>query len=222
MNERAEELRRQAKKSKAAPKGLTKAEQLWWKHCHGEKVSQEASIAFGIYGDAVQREIFEALLLSSCPPEEIKSAFNVPPESVAIYKELFFDPAKFRTGLERISYLENYPDEFGKSLKQRAVDLGYAYVLFVYANIVPKTAEQKALVQKMFMSSAYKAMNMNYMGMNAAAMNKAIEHGKLMLKAFETLTRLESAGVDESYQLTEYITNQDEGASGDALDGDII
>ena len=222
MNERAEEIRRDARKGSKPPKGLSKAEQLWWKHCRGDKVGNEASIAFGIYGDAVQREIFEALLLSNCPPEEIQSAFNIPPESVAIYKELFFDPAKFRTGLERISYLENYPDEFGKSLKQRAVDLGYAYVLFVYANIVPKTAEQKALVQKMFMSSAYKAMNMNYMGMNAAAMNKAIEHGKLMLKAFETLTRLESAGVDESYQLTEYITADNNNETVSDVDGDII
>ena len=198
------------------------AAELLKRHEQGKEVPEHAAIAFAIHEDSVQKEILEALLLSGCPEEEMKDAFNISPESVAIYKELFFDPAKFKTGLERISYLENYPDEFGKSLKQRAADLGYAYVLFVYANKVPRTAEQKALVQKMFMSSAYKAMNMNYMSMNAASMNKAIEHGKLMLKAFETLTKLEASGTDDTYQLTEYITAGNNEDKSYDLDGELV
>ena len=198
------------------------AAELLKRHKQGKDVPEYASIAFAIHDDSVQKEILEALLLSGCPEDEMKSAFNISPESVAIYKELFFDPAKFRTGLEKISYLENYPDEFGKSLKQRAADLGYSYVLFVYANKVPRTSEQKALVEKMFMSSAYKAMNMNYMSMNAATMNKAIEHGKLMLKAFETLTKLESAGTDDNYQLTEYITAKNGDVENTDLDGELL
>lgn len=198
------------------------ADELLKRHNQGKEIPDYASIAFAIHDDAVQKEILEALLLSGCPEDEMKSTFNIPIESVALYKELFFDPAKFRTGLEKISYLENYPDEFGKSLKQRANDLGYAYVLFVYANKVPRTSEQKALVEKMFMSSAYKAMNMNYMTMNASTMNKAIEHGKLMLKAFEILTKLDAAGTDDNYQLTEYITAGNSDDKGYDLDGELV
>ncbi len=222
MDARAEELRKLAGSGGKQPKGLTDAEALWWSHCCGKDVPEHAAIAFSMHDDPVQREILEALMISSCPVESMKEAFGIPPESVELYKQLFFDPAKFKTGLERISYLEKYPDEFGKSLKQRAVDLGYAYVLFVYANIVPKTAEQKALVEKMFMSSAYKAMNMNYMSMNASSMNKAIEHGKLMLKAFETLTKLDSSGTDDNYQLTEYLTNAHCSADNAELDGELV
>lgn len=197
----------------------------YWEHCTvGHCTSTQADIAFTIYEDQTQKEILESLLLSECPDQDIIDAFLVPQNSIEIYKELFFDVKYFRTKLDKISYLENYSDSFGKELKIRAVNLGYEYVLYTYADIVPKTSAQKQLVQRMFMSAAYKAMSMNYNGITSSTTKQAIEHGKLMLKAYETLTKINSEDVSDAYDLTRIIPSapQQDAASTMIDFGEII
>lgn len=176
---------------KVRPKEYSEAMSAWYayKSGTGQSLSKAQNIAFGIHESQRQTEILEALLLSNCPTETICEAFEVPPESIAIYAELFFDQGVFLTRLDRLEYLEDYPDPWGRDLKLRAVNLGYEYVLFTFANLVPKTQAQKKLVERMFMATAYKAMAMNYNGIKSDANKQAIRHAELMIRAYELLAK---------------------------------
>lgn len=153
-----------------------------------------------------QREILEALILSACPEETIERALAVPKEATAWYKELFFDTTAFLTDLDKIEYLTNYEDDFGRELKNRAVSLGYEFVLFTYANLVPKTEVQKQLVERMFMATAYKAMSMNYSGIRTEITKNAVKHAELMLKAYEALRRYSDDDPSSGHDLTAFLT----------------
>lgn len=224
MKRLADSIREFARSKKQPDESFTEAMKLYLEYCRTKTCpSQEAETAFLIFEDSTQREILEALILGGCPDEDIHTAFRVPVKSIHVYKELFFDIRNFRTDLERISYLEDYPDSFGRELKIRASNLGYEYVLYTYGNIVPKSSAQKALVQKMFLSSAYKAMNMNYSSMTSATMKAAVEHGKLMLKAYETLEKINSEDSNDNYNLMEVIPASDKTyETYEPLDGDLI
>lgn len=189
MDTVAKRVRRDARKRSAPDPEYTDAMRAYRRWLAKKPDDDVAGVAFAIHEDATQSEILEALLLSGCPLEDIEEAFGVPVKASRWYRELFFDTKKFRTKLDKISYVENYPDPFGKALKIRALNLGYEYVLYTYANIVPKTENQRRLVRKMFMSAAYKAMNMNYSGLTSTVTKSAVEHAKLMLKAYEALER---------------------------------
>ena len=191
MDTVAKRVRQDARRRSAPGPEYTEAMRAYrrWLAKKPNENEDEAAVAFAIHGDSTQSEILEALLLSGCPPEDIETAFDVPVRASLWYKELFFDTAKFKTKLDKISYVENYPDPFGKALKTRALNLGYEYVLYTYANIVPKTESQRRLVRTMFMTAAYKAMAMNYSGMTSTVTKSAVEHAKLMLKAYEALER---------------------------------
>lgn len=153
-----------------------------------------------------QREILEALILSACPEETIERALAVPKEATAWYRELFFDTTAFLTDLDKIEYLTNYEDDFGRELKNRAVSLGYEFVLFTYANLVPRTEVQKQLVERMFMATAYKAMSMNYSGIRTEITKNAVKHAELMLKAYEALRRYSDDDPSSGHDLTAFLT----------------
>lgn len=174
-----------------------------------DKISNEASIAFGIHESRRQSEIIEALLLSGCPREEIQDAFNVPVKSVDFYAELFYDLGVFRTDLDRLEYLEDYPDATGRDLKLKAVSLGYEFVLFNFANLVPKTVAQKKLVERMFMATAYKAMSMNYNGIKSETNKQAIRHAELMIRAYELLNKINADDGQETYDLVNLLVSED-------------
>ena len=192
----------------------TEAMLAYWQYCTSGSATQDCKIAFDIRKDETQREILEALILSGCPDDDIQEAFRVPLSSIRTYRELFFDPARFPTRLSVISYLEHYPNEFGRSLKMRAMNIGYEYVLYTYANIMPKTKAQKELVERMFMTSAYKAMNINFCGITSATAKQALEHGKLMLKTYEALQKLGNDDLDASYDLSRILLSKND--SGEA------
>lgn len=220
----AEAVAKHRKKSKTPAEDFTPAMLLYWDYLNtGECSDVDADIAFEIYSDDTQREILEALILGNCPDSDIFEAFKIPLKAIRYYKELFFDVTWFRTHLEKISYIEQYDDPLGRELKVRALNIGYEYILFTYANIVPRTNAQKALIQKMFMSSAYKAMNMNYASMNSATMRQAVEHGKLMLKAYETLEKINTESTNESYSLSKIIpTTESTYTNNETLDGELV
>jgi len=145
---------------------------------------------FYLHAEEVKREIVEALLISGADPKDVEEVFGVSQEMLNIYKELFFNMDNIVSRLDLVEYLENYPVGMGKSLKLRAFNLGPEFVYFKYANIVPRTDTQKMLVKKMFMGSAYKAMEANYSTSSASAAKAAGTHAGLMLKAYEVLNKL--------------------------------
>jgi len=176
---------------RAPDKAYSDAMSAWYRKNaeDGPELSVTAEIVFSIHESQTQSEIIEALILSKCPEETVEEAFAVPKEAVAWYSELFFDISAFRTDLDRLEYLENYPDGWARDLKTRAVNLGYEFVLFTYANLIPKTVSQKKLVERMFMATAYKAMAMNYNGIGTAANKQAVKHAELMIRAFDLLAK---------------------------------
>jgi len=170
-------------------------------------------VALRIFSDPIQKEICEAMLLAEASPEDIEEAFNIPKEGMEIYRELFFDTKAFVTKLDRISYIENYADAFGKDLKVRAFSLGPEFVYFKYGNLLPKTDKQRDLVKRMFMSSAYRAMEANFNPMNSQVSKQALEWSKNMLKAYEALEKLLSQEGVGSGDLVHFLLNYKEQTS---------
>lgn len=184
-------------------KAYTDAMLAWYRKNTGDlsNLTSTAEIVFSIRESEKQSEILEALILSKCPPETIEEAFAVPGEVTAWYSELFFDVSVFRTDLDRLEYLEEYGNSWARDLKIKAVNLGYEFVLFTYANLIPKTASQKKLVERMFMATAYKAMSMNYNGIGTAASKQAVKHAELMIRAYDLLARTNADEVSGTHDL---------------------
>lgn len=170
-------------------------------HLLGNEVDSDSQIAINIYNSSRQKEILEALLLSGCPLDTLQTALRVPQKAAQIYSELFFDLSSFKTDLDRLEYLEDYPDEWGRDLKLKAVSLGYEFVLFTFANLVPKTQVQKQLVERMFMATAYKAMAMNMNAIGSNTTRLAVRHAELMLKAYDTLVKANAGENSEDFNL---------------------
>ena len=166
--------------------------------------------AFQVYQEEVKREIIESLLISDAELEEVEKVFEVTPQAMAAYKELFFNVDNLVSKLDLVEYIETYPDGIGKGLKLRAYNLGPEFIFYKYANIVPRTEIQKTLVKKMFMGSAYKAMEANYTTSSAASAKAAISHATLMLKAYETMQKLMSEDDSAATALTEVLTIVDD------------
>ncbi len=200
-------------KNDVPPQDYTSAMLSYRKFLAGEALSKDEAIAFAIRESKRQSEIVEAILLNSWPSEEIEEAFNVPRKSVEIYSEIFFDISVFMTDLDRLEYLEDYPDPAGRELKLKAVSLGYEFVLFNFANLVPKTAAQKKLVERMFMATAYKAMSMNYNGIKTEISKQAVKHAELMIKAYELLNKINADDGQETYDLVTLLVREDAGSS---------
>lgn len=164
-------------------------------------------VAMRIFGDPIQKEICEAMLLAEADPTDIEEAFGIPADGMEVYKELFFDTKAFATKLDRISYIENYEDPFGKELKVRAFSLGPEFVYFKYGNLLPRTDKQRELVKRMFMSSAYRAMEANFNPIGSQVSKQALEWSKNMLKAYEALEKLLSQEGASSGDLAHFLLN---------------
>lgn len=178
---------------------------------------------FYINAEEVKKEIVEALLISNADSVEVEQIFGVTEQMLKIYKELFFNTDNIVSRLDLVEYLENYPPGLGKSLKIRAFNLGPEFIYFKYANIVPRTETQKNLVKKMFMGSAYKAMESNYSSASSVTAKAAGTHAGLMLKAYEVLQKLineeDSGGAEK---LTEILIATDKANSREIAAGEII
>lgn len=177
-----------------------------------------------VHKDGFQREIVEALLLSGADLQDITQAFGVPEQVLKDYKELFFDLTKLDTHLDKLSYVTHYPDRFGKELKVRALNLGPSFIYFKYANIVPTTNVQRDLVKKMFLSSAYRAMEANYTSMTTDVSKSAIEYAKLMLKAYESIEKLMKDDTPGEMSSVKVLLTRDTelGKFLEILEGDIV
>ena len=189
-------------------KDYTEAMSAWrlYKTVDTYEFPDNEDILFTIYENRKQAEILEALILSECPEDVIETSLHVPVCVTKWYKELFYDISVFRTDLDRLVYLTEYEDEWARDLKTKAVNLGYEFVLFNFANLVPKTDVQKRLIERMFMATAYKAMAMNYNGIKSEVNKQAVKHAELMIKAYELLVKTNAEEVGSNYDLVGLLT----------------
>lgn len=167
----------------------------------------ESDYAFVICKDKFKKEIVEALILAGASPEEVQSVFGIPVKSIKIYQELFYDTTKFISYLDKLSYVENYPSKFGRELKIRALSLGPDFIYFTYGRLTPTTNDQKKLLKRLFLTSAYKAMELNFNSVNTIASKNSVELGKLMLKSYDALTKILSDENSGTGEFVEIITS---------------
>lgn len=167
--------------------------------------------AYELFKDNFQKEVIEALLLSDANYEDINTHFGIDTDVLKIYKYLFFETDNFNNHLEKLSYLENYKaSDFGKELKVRAVNLGPEFIYFRYANIVPNTKDQRDAVKKMFMASAYRAMEANYTDINSKTSKSALEWGKIMLRAYEAIENLMNEDATDTENILRIVFGEEE------------
>lgn len=172
------------------------------------KCHDNVKYASEIYEDNSRREVVEAALFGGATDEELDEVFGLSIELLVVYRELFFDLSVFRTKLDKIGYLENYPDAEGRELKLRAYSLGPEFIYFRYGNLVPKTENQRALVKKMFLSSAYRAMEANFNPINSKVSKISLDHAKIMLKSFEAMEKLLQNDTSDNYDLVALLVDR--------------
>jgi hypothetical protein len=167
--------------------------------------------AFSIRRNELQREIVESLILSEADFTDVEEIFEVSPEAMAAYKELFFETDNLISKLDLISYLETYSPDYAKALKLRAYNLGPNFIFYRYGNITPSTSEQQDLVKRLFLTSAYNAMEANYSKMTSATAKAASQHAGMMLKAYEAIRKLMDDGpADGADVLVKVLVGEDE------------
>lgn len=172
--------------------------------------NQESVVAFKLFEDTTKKEIVEALVLAEADPEDIYAVFGIPQKSYQIYKELFFDMNQFLTKLDVVSYLENYNEnKFGKDLKVRAYNLGPHFIYYKYGNVTPSNDQQKALMKKMFLVSAYKGAEAQFNPGTSKVSKAALDWSKNMIKAFEALEKFSDDGSNDSNNLVKVLTSRD-------------
>lgn len=210
MDSKARKVQEDVKRSKKPTKDYTDVMKQYHEYLRKGECPEEAyQIAFDAYDNNLQKEIIEALLFGEAAPEDITEVFGFSEEAQAAYEELFFDRTKFRNKLDKLAYLEAYPSEFGKQLKMRSMNLGPEFVFYTYGNIVPKTATQRQLVQRMFMAAAYKAMAINYNALDTKVTKNALDHAKMMLKAWEALQKFSEEEMTDETDLLKIAMKQD-------------
>jgi len=175
------------------------------------EVEEDFAYAFTLRQNELQREIVEALILSEADFADVEEIFEVSPVTLAAYKELFFETANLVSKLDMISYLETYTPDHAKALKLRAYNLGPNFIFYRYGNITPTTSEQQDLVKRLFLTSAYNAMEANYSKMTSATAKAASQHAGMMLKAYEAIRKLmEDGPSDGTDVLVKVLVGEDE------------
>jgi hypothetical protein len=164
--------------------------------------------AFQLYEDRYKREIIEALLLAEADPNDVQSIFGVPVETLKCYADIFFDTKRFTSRLDKLSYTENYKNKFGKELKVRSLSLGPEFIYFTYGKVEPTTENQKSLLKKMYLSSAYRAMEMNFNSMTSSNSKAAVEMAKIMIRSYESMEKLMSEGAKPQDNLFDVLTDR--------------
>ena len=147
-------------------------------------------LALSIYEDDVQSAILESLLLTEAELKTISDTFNIPLIVLHIYEKLFFDKVSFNTKLCVLSYIDDLEEGIHKELKRRAYSHGSDFVLYKYGNVLPDTEGQRKLLKKLFLDSAYRAMEANFAPATSASGKVALEWAKVMMKASESIERI--------------------------------
>jgi len=165
--------------------------------------------AFSMYEKDLGKEIIEALILAEADPLDVQMIFEIPQEVFAIYKDLFFDMANFRSRLDKILYVETYEGKFGKEIKLRALHLGADFIFFKYGNYIPKTESQRVMVKRMFMAASYRAMEANFNPIDSRITKASTEHAKIMLRAYECIEKLMAEDTGEGENMAKVLTRRE-------------
>jgi len=149
-----------------------------------------AQYAFEINKNEYKREILESLILGGASTEEIFITFGIDQNTTECYKEVFFDLTKVRSRLDLLEYIEKYPTPFGRELKHRAFSLGASFIFYSYGKLIPDTGEQKQLLKRLFMTSAFKSLEMQNNSMNSKTSKAAMDYAKVMLAAYNAMGKI--------------------------------
>jgi hypothetical protein len=160
---------------------------------NGKCDSEEHTYAFSIYLDSYKKEMVEALLISNANYLNVQDVFGISPSILVIYSEVFFDVKKFFTRLDKLSYVENYEDEFGKAIKLRALALGPEYLYHKYGGADLSIDLRKKLLKQIYITNAHKAAEANFTGINSTTSKNSVIFAKMMIKAYEALERFDDA-----------------------------
>lgn len=95
-----------------------------------QKAFDAVTYAKSIYDSPYKKEVLESFLLARMSPEEIEEILRIPKATTEAYGILFFDMATFIDELTVEEYIHNYPDEYGKDLKQSTLALGPDFLRF--------------------------------------------------------------------------------------------
>ena len=225
LSKKATKVQDDIAKNKKSEESYTDAMHNYYEYLSAsEDLDEKYIIAFEIYYDHFKRELFEGLVLGEADPYDVDQVFGIPEESQEVYKELFFDTTAFRTKLDLLSYIENYEDKWGKEIKMRAYSFGPDFLYYTYAQLIPKSKSQHDLVKRIFLTSAYKAMAVNFTGPNSKINKEAMEFTKLMLKAYEALSKYQDDQADEDTDLLKVLVKREKALSSShkEVDGEII
>ena len=163
----------------------------YYSYCDiGSCTHKDCQYAFELYLNEYKKEILESLLLGGAADLEIETVFGIPIKSIECYKEIYFDLTALRSRLDLLEYVENYPTPFGKALKQRALSLGPSFIFYTYGKLIPDSAEQKRLLKQLFMTSAFKSLEMQNNSINSKTSKAAMDYSKVMLAAYNAMKEM--------------------------------
>ena len=146
--------------------------------------------AFELFDNPRKREIIEGLLLADANFEDVEIVFGVNSVVLSVYENMFFNRDEFLTKLDIYEYASTYPDKFGCDLKTRAYYIGADYIYYKYGNVIPKTEQQRNIVKRMFLTSAYRAMEANFNTMTSDVTKESLAWSKHMLDAYSAIEKL--------------------------------
>jgi len=116
----------------------------------------EPSIAYPhwVFQQQTLRVLIEAFLLSTEDDAKISHALDMPPDEVEVYRSVFFDTKVFRTQLERIVFMQEFPENHPyKKLYSIAMRQGFEALRWNYCQNRGEVTPE--LVIKTVMTDAY-------------------------------------------------------------------
>lgn len=192
----------------------------------GDCKDKDCLYAFEINKNEYKREILEALILGGASDFDIETVFGIKRKTIECYKEIFMDLTQVQSRLDLLEYVENYPTKFGKELKLRSLTLGPSFIFYAFGKLIPDTPEQKQLLKRLFMTSAFKSLEMQNNSMNSKTSKAAMDYAKIMLSAYNAMEKmLDDDKSNREMNLVEVLTNRVLSTTTDGLDldsGDIV
>lgn len=183
----------------------------WYYLVDGNSGDPDVDYAASMYASCgVRRAIMVSLLLGAADPADILTVFDVPVRATQAFKELFFDSSVFKTRLDRLEFLETMRDDpVAFEMAKRACAIGPEFIYFTYGNHMPSTEAQKHMVKKLYMTSAYKAMESMFNSPTSKVSAASRDYAKLMLKAYETIDALLSSEPDDGMSFVKVLVQRD-------------
>jgi hypothetical protein len=191
MNSKQKKVLKDAQSVTNPTNEYTSAMLEYYSYCDTGNCQDEfAQYAFEINKNEYKKEILESLILGGASTTEIEITFGIDSRTIECYKEIFFDLTKVRSRLDILEYIEKYPTPFGKELKHRAFSLGASFIFYSYGKLIPDTNEQKQLLKRLFMTSAFKSLEMQNNSMNSKTSKAAMDYAKVMLAAYNAMGKI--------------------------------